>query len=136
MTRKNFSADWKEGRYLDLWVLPHAMTGVTGGFSNVFFDLSIPMVFLVGLLLMVIWEVVELAMGIRENWENQLLDVIVGLVGAGIALAIASQLGHRARVGAFGVSLVIMVVSGVLGWLASRRKKRRARTPAQAAARH
>lgn len=130
MARKDISPNWKEGRYFDMWVLPHAMTGVTGGFANVFVDLSIPMVFLVGLILMILWEVFEVWIGIREAWQNQLLDVVIGLAGTAIALGIASQLGDGARIGAFAVSLVVMVVSGVIGWLASRRKKRRARKAA------
>jgi uncharacterized membrane protein len=126
-SRENVSSSWKEGRFLDLWVVPHAMTGVTGAFSNVFFELSTPLVFIVGLLLMVVWEIIEMAMGIREAWENQLLDVVIGLAGVAVALIVASRLGERARIVAFAVSLTIMVTTGVVGWLASRRKRREGR---------
>lgn len=125
--RKNISQTWKEGRYFDLWVFPHVMTGVAGGFANVFFDLSVSVIFGVGLLLMILWEVFEVVIGIKESWQNQVMDLAVGLVGIAFALAVASRVGRGAQIGAFAVSFVIMMVSGVIGWLASRRKKRATR---------
>lgn len=129
---KNLSTTFKEGRYFDLWLIPHALTGVIGAFSNVFFGLSTFVIFVVGAALMIVWEVIEVVMGIRETWENRVVDVVVGLVGVALALAVAPWLSQGGQVVAFAVSLVVGAVAGVIGWRASVRKRRAKRkaTPA------
>lgn len=118
------SPDWREGRVYDRWMLVHLMSGVAGGFSNVYFGLSAPVVVAIGLGLMVLWEGVEVLAGIAESWENRLIDLAFGLVGVALALLAAARLGRRAELWAFWVSLVVFAVGDFLGWLAYRRRTR------------
>lgn len=118
------SPDWREGRVYDRWMLVHLMSGVAGGFSNVYFGLSVPMVFVVGLCLMILWEGVEVVKGIAESWENRLIDLAFGGVGIGLAVLAAARLDRRAEWWAFAVSLAVFAAGTVLGWLAYRRRAR------------
>lgn len=118
------SADWREGRVYDRWMLVHLMSGVAGGFSNVYFGLTVPMVFAVGLGLMVLWEVAEVVAGIAESWENRFIDVAFGMVGVALALLVVPRLGPRAHRLAFVASALLFIAGGVLGWRAYRRRTR------------
>lgn len=124
-----FSATFAEGRYFDLWLIVHFLGGVTGGFSNVWFGLSSLAVFLVGTGLMILWEGGEYLAGIRESRENRLLDIVVGLLGVVLALAIAARLGTVGQRVAFLVSGSALAFGSFLGWRAHRRRAKTVERP-------
>jgi hypothetical protein len=119
------SLSYGEGRYFDLWMLVHGVGGVAGGLSNVFFGLSTTNVYLLGVLLMVAWEILEYATGIRESPVNRVIDVAVGLLGIAGALWLAGLLDTTAERIAFLVSGFGFGLGGLLGW---RARQKRART--------
>ncbi|HRN54078.1 MAG TPA: hypothetical protein PK788_11315 [Gemmatimonadaceae bacterium] len=122
--RPAFSPDWREGRYFDRWMFVHVASGVAGGFSNVFFGLSVPKTVLVGALVMTLWEVGESIAGVNEAFSNRALDVVAGLIGLAVALAVASRLSPAGEHIAFAVSLALASASSFEGWLDYRRRKR------------
>ncbi len=119
---ENVSLGWREGRYFDRWMVVHFLVGVAGGFSNLYFALSVPMVFVVGSALMVLWEALEWTKGIREAWENRVLDVAIGLLGTGGALLVLARVDRGTALALFWVSAVLASIGEVLGWLAYRRR--------------
>ena len=120
----NVSLGWNEGRYADRWMLVHFGVGVVGGFSNVFFGLSVVTVFIVGAVLMCSWEAFEYTVGIREARTNIAIDVLVGLAGTSLALALAARVSARAETALFVASATATGTGGLFGWLASRKRKR------------
>ena len=73
---------WDEGKYIDLWTVPHIMSGVI--MAGLFYWLGFG--FWTNLLasagLMVIWEFFELyALGVHEHMTNKVSDVVTGLLG-------------------------------------------------------
>lgn len=118
----NVSLGWAEGRYFDRWMIVHFLVGAMGGFSNILFALAVPTVFAVGAVLMALWEALEYAKGIREAWENRVLDVVVGLLGTGVALLVLARVERATALTLFWVSALLSLVGEVLGWLAYRRR--------------
>jgi hypothetical protein len=125
-----FSTTFDEGRLFDLWMLVHSLAGVAGGFANVWFGLATPTVFLVGVALMLAWELFEYIAGVRESWENRVLDIVVGLLGVALALAIARRLGSTGQWYAFAGSVALLALGSALGWRAYRRRRARRRPAA------
>lgn len=125
------SADFDEGVYFDLWLVVHFLTGVTGGFVNVFFGLNVITVLIVGCLLMIAWEVGEKMAGIDEAPINRVVDVIIGLAGTALALWIASSLSPtEQRVAFFGTWGLALAGLG-LGVRNARKRKREGRPRAR-----
>ena len=122
--RPSISLTFAEGKYFDLWMVVHLLSGVAGGFSNVFFALAAPWVFALAFLMMVVWEIVEHLNGIRESFSNRVVDVVVGLLGVWLALAAARALEPRAQWVAFGVALFLALVGMGFGVRARRRRFR------------
>lgn len=116
------STTFDEGRYFDLWMLVHFMGGVTGGFSNLLFGLSTRNVFLVGIAIMVAWEIAEQLRGVREKLENRLIDVAIGQLGVALALWGTTHLDYAGRVAALVISGLLFAGGSLLGWLAYRRR--------------
>ena len=115
---------WEEGRFFDLWMVVHFLSGLSGGLSNVLFGLSTLGVYALGASLLIAWELVEFARGIRETWENRALDLVVGVAGIAVAQAAAARLDRPWEYAAFGVSAVAFVLGTVRGWLAYRARVR------------
>ena len=120
--RPAFSPDWREGRYFDLWMLAHFASGVAGGFSNVFFGLSVPGVYVVAAGMMLLWEIGEYALKVRESRSNRVLDIAVGLAGVQVALWIAATLSRRAQLTAFIATFGLALGLSIVGWIAFRRR--------------
>lgn len=116
------SLTFAEGKFFDLWMLVHFLSGVAGGFSNVFFALSVLWVFALAILMMVAWEIIEHMNGIRESFSNRVVDIVVGLLGVWLALAVASVLEPAAEWIAFGLTLGIGLVGMAFGVRARRRR--------------
>lgn len=123
------SLDWSEGRYFDRWMLVHFISGVAGGFSNFWFDLTTPMVFAVACAVMGIWELAEWVSGVTESWTNILLDIAVGCAGVAVALAVTARLTPRGEVVAFIATFALATAGSTLGWMAYRRRRDRLSRP-------
>jgi hypothetical protein len=127
MTRRPaISTSWSEGRYCDRWTIVHFLCGVSGGFSNALFGLSVEGVYAVGSGLMIVWELIEVARGIGEALENRVVDVLIGIVGIFCALWIAPRVEPSVEYAALAISGVAFGVGNLLGWLAYRRRVRQA----------
>ncbi|MBA3852841.1 MAG: hypothetical protein C0503_00410 [Gemmatimonas sp.] len=120
--RPAVSFDWSEGRFFDRWMLVHFLSGVAGGFSNRWFELSTPMVFVVAVAMMAGWEFGEWKLGVTESLSNIVIDIMVGCAGVGLALAIATRLSPTAEVVAFVATFSVAAAGGVLGFVAYRRR--------------
>jgi hypothetical protein len=100
-----FTTSLAEGRYFDLWMLVHFVSGAAGGYSNVFWELPDPLVCALALALMVLWEVGEYLARIRESWANRILDIAVGMLGVALAVGTAPYLLPSREVVAFAITL-------------------------------
>jgi hypothetical protein len=66
--------DWgAEGKYLDLWSIPHVIAGALFGLL----DIGLVPVFVVA----VAWECVEAVSQVFEHFTNRVTDVVIALVG-------------------------------------------------------
>lgn len=123
-TRPAISTDWREGRFYDRWMLVHFVSGVAGGFGNLFFAFTARGALGVALAVMVAWELGEALLGVSEAWSNRLIDIAVGLSGAGLALLVAARLTPNGQRVAFAITLAVAVASSAAGWVAYRRRTR------------
>lgn len=122
--RPAISPDWREGRYFDRWMLVHFMSGVAGGFGNLFFGFTTLGALGVALTVMVVWELGEALLGVREAWSNRIIDIAVGLAGTALALFVAARLTANGERVAFAIALAVALASSAAGWIAYRRRTR------------
>jgi hypothetical protein len=106
----------------------HLLSGFAGGLSNVFFGLSDRGVLLLGLGLLVAWEIAEYLLGVRESPSNRIIDVVVGFLGILAALWTAARLTRDGEVLAFAIAAAVTTVLSTAGWLAYRRRAREQRS--------
>ncbi len=118
------SLTWAEGRYFDRWMLVHFISGVAGGFSNIYFGLSLVQLYGLALGLMLLWEVGELAQAVHESLTNRVLDIVVGLAGVQVAVWITPRLPEGSGLAAFLVTLGVGLVGMAFGVRAYYRRTR------------
>jgi hypothetical protein len=126
--RPDFSFSWSEGRFVDLWMLVHTSSGVAGGLFSVFLPWRYWQVALAGFGLMVLWEVLEYAWGIRESAANVLLDVVVGMVGLSFGLWAASLVSTSTGRWLWVAMLAVTLTGTGLGSRAAKRRASKAAT--------
>ena len=100
----------------------HFLSGVAGGFINVFFNLTWPQVLVLGFLMMLFWEIGEYGIGIREALHNRVIDIVVGLAGTALALIIAEIVSVRGEWIGFAVSWGLAMGGMAFGVRAYRRR--------------
>ena len=67
-------ATWgREGRYVDLWSIPHFLVGVVACL------LGLELVHIAAIA--IVWELVELAAHVREYPANRVIDVVLAVAG-------------------------------------------------------
>lgn len=121
--RPHISWGWDEGRFFDRWMFVHLLCGLACGFANVLVAWP-PMGALVATgAAMTAWELGEAVFGVEEAWENRVIDVIVGLAGALLALAVLPRVSPAAGRRLFWSMLTVFAIGDVLGWRAYRRRR-------------
>ena len=108
-------------------MIVHALCGLACGFVNILFRWPPGRVFGVTAALLVAWEIGEVAFRVHEALENRVIDVMVGLAGTVVALAILPRVGRPVGIGLFWGTSVVFLAGDVLGWRAYRRRGRAAR---------
>ena len=112
---------WREGDYLDLWSVPHFLSGVSIGLAAHFVGFEMLPTFIIVLLILVGYEMFEALAKIEETRMNRFLDVVVGLTSFTPTYFLSAFLSTIDAASIFlGVTLVDSVLSW-FGWIASKK---------------
>ena len=112
---------WREGKYLDLWSVPHFLSGLVLGIVLHLMAMPLRDALLVAFLVLVMYEMWEDLAQIEETRWNKLLDVVVGMVSCTGALVYAPQFSVSANLGVLVVVGAIDAVLSFFGWQASQK---------------
>ena len=70
---------WREGEYLDLWSVPHFLSGMAVALGLAILGLTLPVATAVAFVMLVAWEFFEYFADIEEGRMNSMMDVVVGM---------------------------------------------------------
>lgn len=112
---------WREGKYLDLWSIPHFLSGVAVALAGHLIGFDVMPTFIIAFLLFVAYEMFEVMVKIEETRMNRILDVVVGMASFTPAYLLAPAFSDIQGVVAFWVVLGLDGVLSFFGWRASQK---------------
>jgi hypothetical protein len=72
---------WREGKYIDLWNLPHFLISLLLGITFIYLGLTFFTSIILIILIKTVWEIYEHKYVIKEAIPNKILDVVTGVLG-------------------------------------------------------
>lgn len=112
---------WREGEYLDLWSVPHFLSGVALALAMRYVGFDVLPTFVVAFLLLVGYEMFEALAKIEETRWNRTLDVVVGLVSFTPTYLLSASFAAADIVPAFALVAGIDGALSFIGWRASQK---------------
>ena len=115
---------WSEGRYVDLWTIPHILAGVL--LAGYFYWLGILFItnLLITTLLVIAWEFFELHfLGVHEHFTNSVTDIVVALIGFAITYGFIINYPFATIIPYLLGLTAIYIILNSWGFLAYKRKK-------------
>lgn len=113
------SWSWKEGRVWDNWMIVHLLSGTIIACFTTLLGMETLHAYLLAIGLMVSWEIGEMVGGIREEIENLLIDIIVGMFGFFLLQTwILPMLSRDATWWTLIFLFSIGLAGGLAGWIA------------------
>lgn len=122
---ENFTWTWDEGRYWDLWMISHIMSGLLFGFVGYFVGLTLVITVIISLVVMILWEVFEKVVKINEVWINSILDVVFGILAVFISYFLAGGVSSDTVLYLIIALVIVKSVYGYLGWNAFKKRKKK-----------
>src|SRR3989344_1261963 len=92
---------WREGDYLDLWSVPHFLSGIAVAFSLYFFGFATNAAFIIAFLVLVAYEMFEVIAQIEETRWNRILDIVVGMASFAPTFLFASMFPQTLMIAVF-----------------------------------
>ena len=85
---------WREGKYVDLWSIPHVLCGVIFVGIFCYFRIEFWSNLILSTLIMIGWEFFELyVLDVHEYLTNKIMDVVTGLFGFLVMYALILKFG-------------------------------------------
>ncbi len=117
------SFSWNEGRVWDHWMYVHFLSGTIIACCVTLLSMQTLHAYLVGLGLLVAWEVGEKIGRVKEHAENLALDVVVGMIGFFLfQTCILPELDRSEVWWALLILSLLCLIGGLLGWMAFRKR--------------
>lgn len=110
---------WREGKYLDLWSVPHFLSGIAVAFALFFLGFAANAAFVIAFLLLVAYEMFEVIAKIEETRWNRVLDVVVGMASFTPTFLLLPNFPRSSAVGIFIVVVAADSILSFFGWRAS-----------------
>ncbi|MFA6227121.1 MAG: hypothetical protein WC631_01395 [Candidatus Paceibacterota bacterium] len=110
---------WKEGKYIDMWSVPHVLCGVI--FAGILNWLGIGFLsnLILSTIIMIGWEFFELyVLNVHEYITNKIMDVVTGLIGFFIMYSSISRYGIKAMLPWLIVTIIIWLILNYWGFYA------------------
>lgn len=110
---------WREGKYLDLWSVPHFLSGMVVAFVLFFLNYAGSAAFVIAFLVLVAYEMFEVIAKIEETRWNRILDVVVGMMSFTPTFLLLPSVPQAWAIGTFVVVVILDSVLSFFGWRAS-----------------
>lgn len=112
---------WREGDYLDLWSVPHFLSGIAVGLFLYLIHFQIASSLIIAFLIFVAYEMFEALVKIEETKMNRTLDVVVGMISFTPAFLLASNFSQMEIMSTFILVMVVNSTLSFFGWLESQK---------------
>jgi signal transduction histidine kinase len=112
---------WREGDYLDLWSVPHFLSGMSVAFALFFLDYTANAAFVIAFLVLVAYEMFEVIAKIEETRWNRVLDVVVGMASFTPTFLLLPGIPRTLAITAFIVIVILDSILSFFGWKASQK---------------
>ena len=113
---------WREGEYVDLWSIPHFLSGVVTGLVAHFVGFEALPTFIIVFILLCAYEMFEALVKIEETKWNRTFDVIIGMAGfAPIYLFLPQYLSEVQLGASLGFLFVFNSILSWFGWYQSKK---------------
>jgi hypothetical protein len=96
---------WHEGKYVDLWNIPHLLISLLICFTFIYLNLSFISSILLIIFLKASWEIFEHKFVTFEAIPNKILDVITGI----LAVVVAFYLKNLQLINSFTIILTLIL---------------------------
>jgi hypothetical protein len=110
---------WREGTYLDLWSVPHFLSGMSVALGLFIVGLDFNTAVVVGFFMLVAWEFFEYFAEIEEGRINSIMDIVVGMTSLVPTFIWAGDQTFQTVVVVFAAITVIDLILSTFGWIAS-----------------
>jgi hypothetical protein len=110
---------WREGKYLDLWSVPHFLSGMLVGFALRYIGLATLPAFVIALVLLIAYEFFEYFADIEEMFTNSVMDVVVGMVSFAPTFFLFPIILPHDALTLFAFTAILDAILSWLGWRAS-----------------
>jgi hypothetical protein len=107
---------WGHGRYLDAWSFVHLISGLLSGIAVTAFGLPLWLGLLIILVAALLYEGLEMALGIIENIGNVIADIVLAVLGTAVAYWLFGSWDFRALAIAFAIFAALNLTLVSLGW--------------------
>ena len=114
---------WREGKYLDLWSVPHFLSGMVMAFCIFFLGFEVRAALVIAFLLLVGYEMFEVIAKIEETRWNRTLDVVVGMASFVPTFLIVPMVP---RIDAITAGVIIFAADCILSFLGWRESQKAA----------
>ncbi len=112
---------WREGTYLDLWSVPHVLSGMMVALGLYLLNFRTVSAFTIAFLIFVMYEMFEALVKIEETRINRILDVVVGMASFAPAFLFAPYFTYTELIFAFAGITITDGVLSFFGWLESQK---------------
>ena len=108
---------WQEGKYSDLWIFVHFVSGAVGGSIIYLLGISTEWAFILAFTFAICWEIFEYTVGVRERVENRIIDIFVGVFGTFFSFKLLPLWGFANSVTTILIfeAILLVILSG-FGW--------------------
>ena len=113
---------WREGEYVDLWSIPHLLSGAVTGLVAYFVGFEPLPTFIIVFILLCGYEMFEALVKIEETKWNRTLDVIIGMASFAPTFLLAPLYLSHVQLGAsLGFLFVFNSFLSWFGWYESKK---------------
>ena len=110
---------WREGKYVDMWSIPHVLCGVILVGIFCYFRVEFWPNLILSTLIMVGWEFFELyVLDVHEYLTNKIMDIVTGLFGFFIMFALILIFGIKTMLPWLMAVIIIWLVLNYWGFKA------------------
>lgn len=107
---------WSEGKYIDMWSIPHVLSGVILAILFNSLGMGLGLNFILSTIIMTWWEFFEWRfMNVHEYITNKIMDVVTGIIGFMITYPLLIKYGFSIILPYFLFMIFAFLVLNFLG---------------------